>query len=236
MKITDVTTTELYYPDAQPTQDSTVPVPLRGRGQLFINLHTDEGHEGLGVCQSSPGVRQVVESGLKGVLIGKDPFCIERLWEDMFWHVRGYGRKGIAFLAISGVDIGLWDLKAKALGVPLYRLLGPYAESVPVYGSGGWTNYSEVELVGEMTGYVEHGIPRVKMKVGKDFGKSEREDIRRVAAVRRAVGDDVAIYIDAKQRLLRQAGPSTWPGSSNSTRWAGSRSRCWRTTSRAWPR
>ena len=197
LKITDVTTTELYYPDAQPTQDSTVPAPTSGRGQLFIHLHTDEGYEGLGICQSSPGVRQVVESGLKRVLIGKDPFCIERLWEDMFWHVRGYGRKGIAFLAISGVDIGLWDLKAKALGVPLYRLLGPYAESVPVYGSGGWTNFSESELVEEMRDYVEQGIPRVKMKVGKDFGRFEREDIRRVKAVRRAVGDDVAIYIDA---------------------------------------
>ena len=197
MKITDITTTELFYPDAQPTQDSTIWVSSRGRGQLFIHIHTDEGHEGLGICQSSPGVRQVVEAGLKSVLIGKDPFAIEKLWDDMFWQVRGYGRKGVAFLAISGVDIGLWDLKAKALGVPLYRLLGPYAESVPVYGSGGWTNFSEAELVGEMTEYVEQGIPRVKMKVGKDFGKSEREDIQRLAAVRKAVGDDVAIYIDA---------------------------------------
>ena len=71
VKITDVTTTELNYPDAQPTQDSTVPAPTSGRGQLFIHLHTDEGFEGLGICQSSPGVRQVVESGLKGVLIAR---------------------------------------------------------------------------------------------------------------------------------------------------------------------
>ncbi len=197
MKITEVTTTELYYPDAQPTQDSTTPAPLSGRGQLFIHLHTDEGYEGLGVCQSSPGVRQVVEYGLRDVLVGRDPFATERLWEDMFWRVRGYGRKGVAFLAISGADVGLWDLKAKALGLPLYRLLGPYADSVPVYGSGGWTNFSEAELLDEMTGYVQDGIPRVKMKVGKDFGRSEREDIRRVEQVRRAVGDDVAVYVDA---------------------------------------
>ncbi len=139
----------------------------------------------------------MVESGLSGLLIGQDPFNIEKLWNDMFWQVRGYGRKGVAFCALSAVDIGLWDLKAKALGLPLYRLLGPYTDSVPVYGSGGWTNFSEEELVAEMTAYVDSGIPRVKMKVGKDFGKSEREDIQRLAAVRKAVGDDVAIYIDA---------------------------------------
>jgi D-arabinonate dehydratase len=197
MKITDVTTTELFYPDAQAVQDSTLWVAKAGKGQLFIHIHTDEGYEGLGICQSAPGVRQVVESGLKGVLIGQDPFSIEKLWDDMFWRVRSYGRKGVAFLAISGIDIGLWDLKAKALGVPLYRLLGPYSDAVPVYGSGGWTNYSEDELVKEMTDYVDQGIPRVKMKVGKDGGKSEREDIQRLAAVREAVGDDVAVYIDA---------------------------------------
>jgi L-alanine-DL-glutamate epimerase-like enolase superfamily enzyme len=139
----------------------------------------------------------VVEKAFRELLVGKDPFNIEQLWNDMFWAVRGYGRKGVAFCAISATDIALWDLKAKALGLPLYKLLGPYTESVPVYGSGGWTNYTENELVAEMTGIVERGIKRVKMKVGKDFGRSEREDIQRLAAVRKAVGDDVAVYIDA---------------------------------------
>ena len=200
LRITDVTTTELFYPDAPAFQDATIP-PLKpgagGRGQLFVHIHTDAGPEGLGLTSAVPGARQVVESGLKELLIGKDPFNIEQIWNDMFWAVRGYGRKGVAFCAISAVDIGLWDLKAKALGLPLYKLLGPYTESVPVYGSGGWTHYTEDELVAEMTGIVERNIHRVKMKVGKDFGKAEREDIERVAAVRKAVGDDVAVYIDA---------------------------------------
>ena len=115
----------------------------------------------------------------------------------MFWRVRGFGRKGVAFCAISSIDIALWDLKAKAFGVPLYRLLGPYTDTVPIYGSGGWTSFSEDELVKEQTGYVERGIPRVKMKVAKDFGKSEAEDLKRLAAVRKAVGDDVEIFVDA---------------------------------------
>ena len=198
MKITDITTTELFYPLAKPWQDGTTPPPgLSGRGQLFVHIHTDEGVEGLGIGQASPGVRQVVETGLKGVLIGQDPFHIERLWNDMFWQVRAYGRKGVAFCALSAVDIGLWDVKAKALGLPLYKLLGPYTESAPIYGSGGWTNLDPEDLVAEMMGYVEPGMNRVKMKVGKDFGRSEREDIQRLAAVRKAVGDDVAVYIDA---------------------------------------
>ena len=198
MKITDVTTTQLFHPLAKPWQDATVAPPgPSGRGQLFVHIYTDEGLEGLGIGQASPGVREVIESGLKRLLIGQDPFSIEKLWSDMFWQVRAYGRKGVAFCALSAVDIGLWDLKAKALGLPLYKLLGAYTESVPIYGSGGWTSSDQEELVAEMMGYVEQGISRVKMKVGKDFGKAEREDIQRLAAVRKAVGDDVAIYIDA---------------------------------------
>ena len=200
MKITDVTTTQLLKPDATAVHDATT-LPsgpgAAGHGQLFVHIATDEGTEGLGIGQGSPGVRQVVESELKTLLIDQDPFDIERLWNSMFWAVRRYGRKGVAFCALSAVDIGLWDLKAKALGLPLYKLLGPYAGSVPVYGSGGWTNLTEEELVAEAAGYVEQGIPRVKIKVGKDFGRSEREDVERVAAVRKAVGDDVALYIDA---------------------------------------
>jgi L-alanine-DL-glutamate epimerase-like enolase superfamily enzyme len=115
----------------------------------------------------------------------------------MFWRVRGFGRKGVAFSAISSIDIALWDLKARFFDVPLYRLLGPFTDSVPIYGSGGWTSFTEDELVREQVGYVERGIPRIKMKVAKDFGHAEAEDLRRLAAVRKAVGDDVEIYVDA---------------------------------------
>ncbi len=121
-------------------QDATITVPASqtgGQRRLFVHLITDEGVEGLGVGQAAPGARQVIEKVFKEVLLDRDPFCIESLWNDMFWRVRGYGRKGVAFCALSAVDIGLWDLKAKILGLPLYRLLGPYADSVPVYGSGG---------------------------------------------------------------------------------------------------
>jgi L-alanine-DL-glutamate epimerase-like enolase superfamily enzyme len=195
MKITDVTTTELFMPDVPGIQDSTIRHRGSGRGAVFVHIKTDEGFEGLGVGQS--GTRELIEKSLKPLLIGQDPLSHEKLWDDMFWRVRGFGRKGLAFCAISAVDIGLWDLKGKIFNAPLYKLIGPYTDTVPIYGSGGWTNFSEDELVREQVSYVERGIPRVKMKVAKDFGKSENEDVRRLAAVRKAVGDDVEIFIDA---------------------------------------
>lgn len=200
MKITEITSTILHDPNGFVIQDATIP-PIdpnaKGRSQLFVQIHTDEGTIGLGYGPGQRSIQAVIHDNLSDLLVGQDPFMIEKLWQDMFWRVRGYGRKGVAFQAIAAVDIALWDLKGKALDQPIYRLLGPAHESVPIYGSGGWTNYAEKELVAEMTGYVERGITRVKMKVGKDFGQSESEDIERLATVREAVGDGVEIYVDA---------------------------------------
>lgn len=195
MQITDVKTTLIEIPHAKPTGDATL--TWAKSGSLFVNIETDAGLEGLGFTTASPAARATVERVLKPRLIGRDPMMIERLWSDMFLAVRGTGRKGVAICAISAVDTALWDLKAKLFGAPLYRLLGPYRESVPIYGSGGWTTHSESELVAEMTGYVERGIRAVKMKVAKDHGQSPAEDLQRLRAVRRAVGDDVTIYVDA---------------------------------------
>ena len=205
MKITDISTTLLHCPKGIPIQDATMPTPKTdGRSQLFVHIYTDEGYEGLGMAEATPGTRQVIQDALSRILIGKDPSDIEKLWDQMFWAVRGFGRKGVAFCAISAVDIALWDLKGKILGLPLYKLLGAYTDSVPIYGSGGWTNFTEKELIQEMEGYIESGINRVKMKVGKDYGKSEREDINRVEAVRKAVGDDVTIFLDANNGYYKK--------------------------------
>ncbi|MBV9328823.1 MAG: mandelate racemase/muconate lactonizing enzyme family protein [Chloroflexi bacterium] len=193
--ITDVTTTVLLQPEVVGFQDATIRHRGSGRSSLFVHIKTASGHEGF-----APGLalsREIIHRVLKPALVGQDPLCIEKLWDDMFWRVRGFGRKGLAFAAISTVDIALWDLKAKLFGVPLYRLLGPFTDRVPIYGSGGWTHYSEAELVREQMGFVERGIPRVKMKVAKNFGRAEAEDVQRLAAVRKAVGDDVEIYVDA---------------------------------------
>lgn len=197
MKITDVKTTYIFIPHLGGIKDATIRHVTPGRGQCFVHIYTDEDLEGLGVGDGGRAAQTLINESLKPILIGADPLFIEKLWDDMFWRVRGVGRKGLAFGAISAVDIALWDLKAKYFNVPLYKLLGAYTDTVPVYGSGGWTHFSADELVAEQAGYVERGMKSVKMKVGKDFGKSEKEDIERLAAVRDAVGDDVEILIDA---------------------------------------
>ncbi len=196
MKITEVRTSLVVIPRSRPVADATAKNIGTG-GHCFVHVATDEGFEGIGMSAASHAVRAVIEHDLKPLLIGADPLHIEGLWQAMFWHVRGFGRKGVAIQAMSAVDIALWDLKAKYLGLPLFKLLGPCRESTPIYGSGGWTSFTEKELVEEQIGYVERGMRRVKMKVGMEFGSRPREDISRLQAVREAVGDDVDIYIDA---------------------------------------
>lgn len=197
MRIIDVTTTVMDVPLSQSFGDSTMQEPETRLATCFVHIKTDVGVEGLGYSRPAAPVQGLVATTLKNLLIGRDPLTIEKIWDDMFWRLRNGGRKGIALCAISAVDIALWDLKAKFLNLPLYRLLGPFTDAVPVYGSGGWANLSVDELVAEMTGYVARGMQAVKMKIGKDFGASEREDINRLAAVRQAVGDRVGVYVDA---------------------------------------
>ena len=197
MKIKDVQTTVLSIPHLGGYQDATIRHPQMGHARCFVHIVTDSGAVGFAPGRGGHAARGLIERTLKPLLIGQDPLYIERIWDDLFWRVRGLGRKGLTSCAISAVDIALWDLKAKFFNVPLYQLLGPYTDFVPVYGSGGWTNLNVEELVVEMIGYVERGMKAVKMKVGKDFGAREREDIERLAAVRQAVGEDVEIYVDA---------------------------------------
>ena len=197
MKIQDVTTTVLSMPHLPGFMDATIRHPTQGRTQCFVHVIADNGLEGLGLGGGGKAAQALIEDSLKSILIGQNPLNIEKLWDDMFWRVRGVGRKGLAFCALSAIDIALWDLKAKYFEVPLYQLLGPYTDTVPVYGSGGWTHFTVDELVAEQMSYVERGMKAVKMKVGKDFGRSEQEDIARLAAVRKAVGNEVEIFIDA---------------------------------------
>jgi L-alanine-DL-glutamate epimerase-like enolase superfamily enzyme len=115
----------------------------------------------------------------------------------MIRSVRNLGRRGIAAMAISAVDSALWDLKAKLLGVPLIQLLGQVREAAPIYGSGGFTSYSIDELQRQLA---EWGLPRVKMKVGRD-ALADRE---RVAAARQAIGSKCELFVDANGAYTRK--------------------------------
>jgi L-alanine-DL-glutamate epimerase-like enolase superfamily enzyme len=114
-------------------------------------------------------------------------------WVAMQAQLRNAGRPGVGAMAISAVDVALWDLKARLLGVALADLLPRYHARVPVYGSGGFTSYSDARLREQLAGWAEMGIPRVKIKVGRE----PAADPRRLAAAREAVGDDVEVMVDA---------------------------------------
>ena len=120
-----------------------------------------------------------------------DPLDVGAAWTAMVAAVRNAGPWGLAMYAIASVDVALWDLKARVLGMPLSGLLGRRRETVPVYGSGGFCSYDDSALAEQLSGWVQQGIPRVKMKVGR--GRDEQ----RVAAARAAIGDDVALMVDA---------------------------------------
>ncbi len=112
--------------------------------------------------------------------------------------LRNVGRPGIASCALSAVDVALWDLAARLLGVPLVRLLGRARDDVPVYGSGGFTSYDDATLRRQLSGWVEgEGIPRVKIKVGESWGSRTDRDLARARLARETVGDAVELFVDA---------------------------------------
>ncbi len=111
----------------------------------------------------------------------------------MLRQVRNLDQTGLVAMALSAVDAAFWDLKARLLGTSLLRLLGASRRSIPIYGSGGFTSYTVEQLQAQLAGWVEEGIPRVKMKVGTD----PDADPERVAAARRTIGEGVELYVDA---------------------------------------
>lgn len=120
-------------------------------------------------------------------------------WLQMVHAIRNLGRPGISSMAIAAVDVALWDLKARLLGVPLCTLLGQVHERVPVYGSGGFTSYSLSRLTDQLADWVAHGIRAVKMKVGGDASV----DGERVRAVREAIGPNAELFVDANGAFTR---------------------------------
>jgi L-alanine-DL-glutamate epimerase-like enolase superfamily enzyme len=119
--------------------------------------------------------------------------------------IRNLGRPGIVSMAIAAVDLALWDLKARCAAMPLYRLLGAVRTAVPVYGSGGFTSLTDDQLTRQLGGWVhDDGIPRVKMKIGTSWGADPERDLHRVALVRRVIGDDVELYVDANGGYTRK--------------------------------
>lgn len=152
-----------------------------------------DGHRGLGYTYADPSVAQVIESKLADIVCGSDAMAPQQLWAQMQVQIRQLGHAGIAAMAVSAVDVALWDLKARLLGVSLADLLPRYRDSVPIYGSGGFCNLSADQLREQVQGWMDDDIPRVKIKVGRD----PEADPDRVQLVRDVVGSGVEVMVDA---------------------------------------
>jgi L-alanine-DL-glutamate epimerase-like enolase superfamily enzyme len=166
---------------------------------VLVEVHAG-GKTGIGWSYTDVAAARLIRDRLARVVTGRDALSVPGVWGAMARAVRNLGRPGLASSAISAVDVALWDLKARLLDVPLVGLLGAVRDSVPIYGSGGFTSYPVARLREQLSGWVELGIARVKMKVGRE----PEADVERVRAAREAIGPDPELFVDANGALGRK--------------------------------
>src|SRR6185436_4072809 len=197
MKITSIDTCVLTVPCSK-----QMALEFPHHRLVVAEIATDEGLKGLGysLVFAGTGAESVLvylDTRLKPQLMGEDPLAVERLWDKMYRCDRGVRRVGIAGMALSALDIALWDLAGKAAKLPLYRMWGAFTERVPAYGSGGWSKYTEADLVAEAERYAAAGCRYYKMKIHHPDPKVNRA---RVAAVLKAL-PGIRMMVDVNQKL-----------------------------------
>lgn len=198
MKITEVITHQLLVHVDEPFTSS------RGwfyktKGALVVEIRTDTGLTGWGDCYGPAAVnRSIIDNVFKAALLGRDPFDVEVLWEELYNKIKDYGLSGFSISSISGIDIALWDIIGKATSQPIHKLIGgAFRTQLQAYATGLYfkdMNRLNEEAVQEAKGYVTQGFKAIKMKIGLG---SIIKDIDRVAAVRDAIGPDVQLMVDA---------------------------------------
>ncbi|MDB5822627.1 MAG: D-galactarolactone cycloisomerase [Herminiimonas sp.] len=198
MKITEVIAHQLHVNVDEPFTSSRGWY-YKSKGALVVEIRTDTGLVGWGDCYGPAAInRSIIENVLKVGLIGRDPFDVEVLWEELYNKIKDYGLTGMTIASISGIDIALWDLIGKAVKQPIHKLIGgAFRTELQAYATGLYfkdMNRLNEEAVEEARGYVEQGFKAIKMKIGLG---SITKDIDRVAAVRDAIGKDVQLMVDA---------------------------------------
>ena len=170
-------------------------------GWLIVEIFTDDGVVGIGNAALAPQVtKQVIDLYLKPLLIGQDPWDIERLWQHMYRKTMAFGRKGIGMVAISALDIALWDLLGKSAKQPVYRLLGGRTKmQIPVYASRLYS-VELSELAAEAKRYSNEGYKAMKLRFGwgpADGASGMQKNLALVRTVRETVGDEIDVMADA---------------------------------------
>jgi L-alanine-DL-glutamate epimerase-like enolase superfamily enzyme len=157
-------------------------------------------HVGLGYTYADVSAARFIASQLAPVVTGRSALLVPAIWRAMMARIRNAGRPGLGAMAVSAVDVALHDLRARLLNLPLFVALGAFHSAVPVYGSGGFCNYDLARLGDQLAGWVDGGIPRVKMKTSRDPGA----DPARLGAARDAIGDAAVLMTDANGALSRK--------------------------------
>ena len=188
--VSGVQSAAYVVPTDRPESDGTL---AWDRTTLVVAEVEAGGVHGLGYTYSDVAAASLIGGPLAGAVRGRSPMDVPAAWVAMQQVVRNLGRQGLCATAIAAVDTALWDLKARLLGRPLVTVLGAAREEIPVYGSGGFTSYPTEILQQQLAGWIESGITRVKMKVGRETSA----DPDRVRAAREAIGDTAELFVDA---------------------------------------
>lgn len=184
-------------PTDQPESDGTA---AWDSTTIVIVELTADGVTGLGYSYANAAAAHAAEELVQKEILHRDPFDIPSLHSAMDRQVRNWGRSGVVASAISAIDTCLWDLKARLLQESLLCLLGKVRDEIQAYGSGGFTSYSEKQLIDQLTGWAAQGFECVKMKIGTH----PEQDVSRVAAVQKALNGKAQLYVDANGAYDRQ--------------------------------
>ncbi|KYP15203.1 enolase C-terminal domain-like protein [Flavihumibacter sp. CACIAM 22H1] len=183
-------------PTVTPFQDATMG-PFNRFGLSILTIEDEDGN--IGEAPIFNTYNNILEKCLFPILFYNDGLPYRDLYKLLYWSIRNEGFRGQAAALLGQLDLALYDLAARRKGVPMYQFLNAERNWARMYGSGGGTNYSFQELETEMVKFLEAGADCVKMKIGRNFGSDMAEDIERVKFVRRLIGKEVALAVDANQ-------------------------------------
>jgi D-galactarolactone cycloisomerase len=199
-KIKKVTCHVVSAPVAKPFTSSRGWI-YKTRGSCIVEIETIDGIVGWGECYGPSAVaKSFIDTQYGPRILGMDAFDVEVIWEELYNRIKDYGTRGMAISAISGIDIALWDIIGKSCGQPIHKLIGgSYRSEVSAYATGLYFIDMDrliEEAVEEALEFKGNGFTAIKMKIGLGDPKF---DIKRVEAVRKAIGDDVRLMVDANQ-------------------------------------
>jgi L-alanine-DL-glutamate epimerase-like enolase superfamily enzyme len=194
-RIEEVTARDCTVPTDAPEADGTA----EWSSTTFVLVQARSGGAvGTGWTYGPGACAGLVTDLLAGAVVGRDPMAVPGCWSAMVAGARNATRAGAVGYAISAVDVALWDLKARLLGMPLATLFGQAHEQVPVYGSGGFTTYDDHRTAEQLGHWVQaQDIPRVKIKIGESHGRRVQRDLHRIALAREVIGPQAELYVDA---------------------------------------